>query len=112
MVCHYCLLHGLAPYSNFVGGCPYNHDVGRFDPQGDTAKRFLTVDSPSFTPLAPVTNTQSAQRAAGISPKAATAAIFTPKGAGKILDALNCTPMPLTNLLSLSMYPMSLADGL
>ncbi|GAB7355116.1 hypothetical protein MBLNU459_g5692t1 [Dothideomycetes sp. NU459] len=48
--------------------------------QPDNSKRFLSVDSPSFTPLSPATNNvQAASKAVGISPKAAAAAIFTPK---------------------------------
>ena len=45
----------------------------------DLTKRFLSVESPSFTPLGTVTNTSAGSRSAGISPKAAAAAIFTPK---------------------------------
>lgn len=48
-----------------------------------SVKRFLNVDSPSFTPLSPVTNTAHVgSKSIGISPKAAAAAIFTPKSSG------------------------------
>jgi len=60
-------------------GCPYNHEVGRPDQSIENAKRFLSVESPSFTPLTTVTNITPGSRSAGISPKAAAAAVFTPK---------------------------------
>ena len=59
-------------------GCPYNHDVARFDQPSDP-KRFLSVESPAFTPLTTTTNIAGGLKSAGISPKAAAAAIFTPK---------------------------------
>lgn len=62
-----------------TSGCPYSHDTSRFEAAPlDNSKRFLNVDSPSFTPLAPATNSQPA-KPIGISPKAAAAAIFTPR---------------------------------
>ncbi|GAB7341817.1 hypothetical protein MBLNU457_g0143t2 [Dothideomycetes sp. NU457] len=60
-------------------GCPYNHEVGRPEPSVENAKRFLSVESPSFTPLTTVTNVTPGSRSAGISPKAVAAAVFTPK---------------------------------
>jgi PAB-dependent poly(A)-specific ribonuclease subunit 3 len=60
--------------------CPYIHDTAKLNQNENMKKRF-NVDSPSFTPLQPSTNgslTPSA-RGAAISPKAANAAIFTPK---------------------------------
>ena len=66
-----------------ISGCPYNHDVARYDQPSDNTKRFLSVESPAFTPLAPVTNANIPAKNAGISPKAAAAAIFTPKSTSK-----------------------------
>jgi len=60
--------------------CPYVHDQNKVAAHENTKKRF-NVDSPSFTPLQAATNgalTPSA-RGAAISPKAANAAVFTPK---------------------------------
>lgn len=62
-------------------GCPYSHEVTRFEPQQDNARRFLNVESPSFTPLSPVNNNNQVTKP-GISPKAAAAAIFTPRASG------------------------------
>ncbi|KAI9690124.1 MAG: PAB-dependent poly(A)-specific ribonuclease subunit 3 [Bathelium mastoideum] len=54
-----------------------------------SVKKKFNVDSPAFKPLAPITNgSSSGSKAASISPQAAGAAIFTPKGA----SAGNATP--------------------
>ncbi|EME48099.1 hypothetical protein DOTSEDRAFT_167686 [Dothistroma septosporum NZE10] len=62
------------------GTCNYNHDFGSAPANGlNLPKKSLSVESPSFTPK-PV-NAQPAK--IGISPKAASAAAFTPRGSGK-----------------------------
>ena len=60
--------------------CPYIHDPAKLGQSENTKKRF-NVDSPSFTPLQTSTNGSltPAARSAAISPKAANAAVFTPK---------------------------------
>ncbi|KAF2749573.1 hypothetical protein M011DRAFT_457016 [Sporormia fimetaria CBS 119925] len=60
--------------------CPYVHDPHKANSNENVKKRF-NVDSPSFTPLKPSTNGALTPTARGtaISPKAANAAIFTPK---------------------------------
>ncbi|KAK4632546.1 PAN2-PAN3 deadenylation complex subunit PAN3 [Fulvia fulva] len=64
------------------GTCNYNHDFGSGAPNGlNVPKKSLNVESPSFTPK-PM-NVQPAK--IGISPKAASAAAFTPRGSGKAL---------------------------
>ncbi|KAF4553483.1 PAN2-PAN3 deadenylation complex subunit PAN3-like protein [Elsinoe fawcettii] len=74
-------------------GCPFSHDVSRFEAQNDNSKRFLSVDSPSFTPLAPATNNQTV-KPIGISPKAAAAAIFTPRSSGAPTPVPSTQPKP------------------
>ena len=64
--------------------CPYVHDPARLNNpqmQNENIKKRFNVDSPSFTPLQPATNgaLTPAPRSAAISPKAANAAVFTPK---------------------------------
>ncbi|KAJ4288588.1 PAB-dependent poly(A)-specific ribonuclease subunit 3 [Kalmusia sp. IMI 367209] len=60
--------------------CPYIHDSTKLGQNENKLKRF-NVDSPSFTPLQTSTNGSltPSSRGAAISPKAANAAIFTPK---------------------------------
>jgi PAB-dependent poly(A)-specific ribonuclease subunit 3 len=60
--------------------CPYIHDPSKLNQNENMKKRF-NVDSPSFTPLQATTNGSltPSSRGAAISPKAANAAIFTPK---------------------------------
>ena len=60
--------------------CPYIHDSAKLGQNENKMKRF-NVDSPSFTPLQTSTNgtLTPSSRSAAISPKAANAAIFTPK---------------------------------
>lgn len=62
-------------------GCVFQHDPSKIaQQQADNAKKRFNVDSPSFTPLQPSTNgVTSSPRATTISPKAANAAVFTPK---------------------------------
>jgi len=82
------------------GTCGYNHDFGSMAPNGfngasglpaigyavdamlsqDLSKRALNVESPAFTPK--TSNVQPARL--GISPKAVTAAAFTPRGSGTV----------------------------
>lgn len=72
----------------FLGGhhvlillaCPYIHDASKSG-QNENAKKRFNVDSPSFTPLQASTNGSltPSSRGAAISPKAANAAVFTPK---------------------------------
>jgi PAB-dependent poly(A)-specific ribonuclease subunit 3 len=59
--------------------CPYIHN-GKAA-QNENAKKGFNVDSPSFTPLQASTNgsVTPSSRSAAISPKAANAAVFTPK---------------------------------
>ncbi|WPH03530.1 PAB-dependent poly(A)-specific ribonuclease subunit pan3 [Acrodontium crateriforme] len=68
------------------GTCNYNHDFGSMAPNGGGtfAKKSLNVDSPSFTPKSP--NAVPA-KVIGISPKAAAAATFTPRGSGAATPA-------------------------
>ncbi|KAF2726055.1 hypothetical protein K431DRAFT_214020 [Polychaeton citri CBS 116435] len=75
------------------GTCNYSHDHGQLRASNGltvpkTAKS-LNVESPSFTPK--TTAAQPAQpqtqKALGISPKAAAAATFTPRGSGSQIDA-------------------------
>ncbi|KAL1302662.1 hypothetical protein AAFC00_003028 [Neodothiora populina] len=80
VLCRNVTIYGSCRAQN--NGCPYNHDVTKSNQQNDSPKRFLNVDSPSFTPLSPVTNmAQTTTKSLGISPKAAAAAVFTPKSA-------------------------------
>ncbi|KAF2087114.1 PAB-dependent poly(A)-specific ribonuclease subunit PAN3, partial [Saccharata proteae CBS 121410] len=63
-------------------GCVFNHDPTRVggNSQTESVKKRFNVESPSFTPLQPATNGVAASpRSAAISPKAANAAVFTPK---------------------------------
>ncbi|KAF2138147.1 uncharacterized protein K452DRAFT_301508 [Aplosporella prunicola CBS 121167] len=63
-------------------GCVFNHDPAKVNSsQSENVKKRFNVDSPSFTPLQPATNgaASSSPRQTTISPKAANAAVFTPK---------------------------------
>ncbi|KAF2271612.1 PAB-dependent poly(A)-specific ribonuclease subunit PAN3 [Westerdykella ornata] len=79
--CRNVSIYGHCRYENSEWlACPYIHDPSKLNQNENTKKRF-NVDSPSFTPLQPSTNgslTPSA-RGSAISPKAANAAVFTPK---------------------------------
>jgi PAB-dependent poly(A)-specific ribonuclease subunit 3 len=68
------------PPGDTFSACPYIHDHTRLN-QSENAKKRFNVDSPSFTPLSTVPNgsVTPSQRNAAISPKAANAAVFTPK---------------------------------
>ncbi|KAH4014028.1 PAN2-PAN3 deadenylation complex subunit PAN3 [Parastagonospora nodorum] len=75
--CRNVTIYGHCRYENT---CPYIHDLVKLN-QNENAKKRFNVDSPSFTPLTTTPNgsvTASARNAA-ISPKAANAAVFTPK---------------------------------
>ncbi|KAF2119944.1 PAB-dependent poly(A)-specific ribonuclease subunit PAN3 [Lophiotrema nucula] len=75
--CRNVTIYGHCRYENT---CPYIHDQAKLNQNENLKKRF-NVDSPSFTPLQPSTNGSLApsSRSAAISPKAANAAVFTPK---------------------------------
>ncbi|KAK7543868.1 PAB-dependent poly(A)-specific ribonuclease subunit PAN3 [Phyllosticta citricarpa] len=62
-------------------GCVFQHDPSKIaSAQSENVKKRFNVDSPSFTPLQPASNgAASSPRATTISPKAANAAVFTPK---------------------------------
>lgn len=65
-------------------GCLYNHDIGQANSaqivSNANSRKGFNVDSPSFQPLLPVGNgASSGTKSASISPRAANAAIFTPK---------------------------------
>ncbi|THX77897.1 PAB-dependent poly(A)-specific ribonuclease subunit pan3 [Aureobasidium pullulans] len=78
VLCRNITIYGSCRAQN--NGCPYNHEIPpKPNQQAESAKRFLNVDSPSFKPLSPVTNSAQPVKALGISPKAASAAVFTPK---------------------------------
>jgi PAB-dependent poly(A)-specific ribonuclease subunit 3 len=75
--CRNVTIYGHCRYENT---CPYIHDHQKLGHGENTKKRF-NVDSPSFTPLQTATNGAAtpSSRGAAISPKAANAAVFTPK---------------------------------
>ncbi|KAF2219065.1 poly(A) ribonuclease subunit [Elsinoe ampelina] len=91
ILCRNMTIYGSCRAQN--NGCPFSHDVSRFEAQNDNSKRFLNVDSPSFTPLAPATNNQT-PKPIGISPKAAAAAIFTPKSSAAPTPTPSSQPKP------------------
>ncbi|KAF2764489.1 hypothetical protein EJ03DRAFT_26451 [Teratosphaeria nubilosa] len=71
------------------GTCNYNHDFsGAFQANG-LSKKSLNVDSPSFTPTftPKMGNAQPVVKSLGLSPKAAAAASFTPRGSGAATPA-------------------------
>ncbi|KAF2641951.1 PABP-dependent poly(A) nuclease 3 [Massarina eburnea CBS 473.64] len=75
--CRNVTIYGHCRYENT---CPYIHDPAKLNQNENMKKRF-NVDSPSFTPLQASTNGSltPSSRGAAISPKAANAAVFTPK---------------------------------
>ncbi|KAH7401250.1 PABP-dependent poly(A) nuclease 3 [Pyrenochaeta sp. MPI-SDFR-AT-0127] len=75
--CRNVTIYGHCRYENT---CPYIHDQSKLH-QNENAKKRFNVDSPSFTPLQASTNgsVTPSSRGAAISPKAANAAVFTPK---------------------------------
>ncbi|KAF2194855.1 PABP-dependent poly(A) nuclease 3 [Zopfia rhizophila CBS 207.26] len=75
--CRNVTIYGHCRYENT---CPYIHDPSKLNQNENMKKRF-NVDSPSFTPLQASTNGSltPSSRSAAISPKAANAAVFTPK---------------------------------
>ncbi|RYO17752.1 PAB-dependent poly(A)-specific ribonuclease subunit [Alternaria tenuissima] len=76
-LCRNVTIYGHCRYENT---CPYIHDNLKLG-QNENAKKRFNVDSPSFTPLQASTNgsVTPSSRSATISPKAANAAVFTPK---------------------------------
>ncbi|KAF1835825.1 hypothetical protein BDW02DRAFT_567586 [Decorospora gaudefroyi] len=76
-LCRNVTIYGHCRYENT---CPYIHDNSKLSQNENVKKRF-NVDSPSFTPLQASTNgsVNPSSRSAAISPKAANAAVFTPK---------------------------------
>ncbi|KAI4757351.1 PAB-dependent poly(A)-specific ribonuclease subunit pan3 [Aureobasidium sp. EXF-3400] len=86
VLCRNVTIYGSCRAQN--NGCPYNHELPpKPSQQAESAKRFLNVDSPSFKPLSPVTNNVQPVKALGISPKAASAAVFTPKSTVPVATA-------------------------
>ncbi|KAF1844162.1 uncharacterized protein K460DRAFT_408463 [Cucurbitaria berberidis CBS 394.84] len=75
--CRNVTIYGHCRYENT---CPYIHDQSKLG-QNENARKRFNVDSPSFTPLQASTNgsVTPSSRSAAISPKAANAAVFTPK---------------------------------
>ncbi|KAH0293523.1 PAB-dependent poly(A)-specific ribonuclease subunit PAN3 [Aureobasidium namibiae CBS 147.97] len=83
VLCRNVTIYGSCRAQN--NGCPYNHELpSKPSQQAESAKRFLSVDSPSFKPLSPVTNNVQPAKTLGISPKAASAAVFTPKSTAAV----------------------------
>ncbi|KAI7515213.1 hypothetical protein KC331_g22494, partial [Hortaea werneckii] len=70
------------------GTCNFNHDFSSLASNGlNVQKKSLNVESPSFTPnFTPKTAAAQPARL-GISPKAAAAATFTPRGSGSVTPA-------------------------
>ncbi|KAG9679304.1 PAB-dependent poly(A)-specific ribonuclease subunit pan3, partial [Aureobasidium melanogenum] len=86
VLCRNITIYGSCRAQN--NGCPYNHELPpKPTQQTESAKRFLNVDSPSFKPLSPVTNSVQPAKNLGISPKAASAAVFTPKATAAVPTA-------------------------
>ncbi|KAF2462013.1 PAB-dependent poly(A)-specific ribonuclease subunit PAN3 [Lineolata rhizophorae] len=97
-LCRNVTIFGHCKYAN--SGCAFNHDPSKFgnspnSHQNDSAKKKFNVDSPSFTPLQPASNgASSSSRSATISPKAANAAVFTPKRAPAKTNLVSPQPQP------------------
>ncbi|KAF1954696.1 hypothetical protein CC80DRAFT_416623 [Byssothecium circinans] len=88
--CRNVTIYGHCRYENT---CPYIHDPAKMNQNENIKKRF-NVDSPSFTPLQASTNGSltPSSRGAAISPKAANAAIFTPKSQRSTASTPNLQP--------------------
>ncbi|KAK3109848.1 PAB-dependent poly(A)-specific ribonuclease subunit 3, partial [Teratosphaeriaceae sp. CCFEE 6253] len=71
------------------GTCHYSHDFGSMQGTGLTVpKKSLNVESPSFTPnFTPNPAKALPVKSLGLSPKAAGAAAFTPRGSGTVTPA-------------------------
>ncbi|TKA70955.1 hypothetical protein B0A55_07380 [Friedmanniomyces simplex] len=71
------------------GTCHYNHDFGSIQTNGlSVPKKSLNVESPSFTPnFTPKPANALPVKGTGLSPKAAGAAAFTPRGSGTVTPA-------------------------
>ncbi|OJJ35007.1 hypothetical protein ASPWEDRAFT_739838 [Aspergillus wentii DTO 134E9] len=83
-LCRNVTIYGRCRYED--KGCAFNHDPHRGNPayQSDSNRKRFNVDSPSFTPSSLSANgspASSAKKLATISPKAANAAPFQPRGA-------------------------------
>ncbi|KXH34174.1 hypothetical protein CSIM01_07176 [Colletotrichum simmondsii] len=95
------MIYGHCRYENT--GCAFNHDQNRSNSvqnspggqsnQSDFARKALNVDSPSFTPAglpsvaSPSANTIAGSKKSTFSSQAASAAVFTPRGAGSATPA-------------------------
>ncbi|KAF1986396.1 PAB-dependent poly(A)-specific ribonuclease subunit PAN3 [Aulographum hederae CBS 113979] len=76
--CRNVSIYGYCRYEN--EGCSYNHDRPSIPQLQPPPGQRFNVDSPSFTPLQTAPNGfSSSSRGSTISPKAANAAVFTPK---------------------------------
>ncbi|OLN86109.1 PAB-dependent poly(A)-specific ribonuclease subunit PAN3, partial [Colletotrichum chlorophyti] len=101
-LCRNVLIYGHCRYENT--GCAFNHDQNRSNStqnspssqsnQSEFSRKALNVDSPSFTPTSlPTTASPGASMTGGLSKKstfssqAASAAVFTPRGAGSATPA-------------------------
>ncbi|KAK3679109.1 PAB-dependent poly(A)-specific ribonuclease subunit 3 [Vermiconidia calcicola] len=72
------------------GTCNYNHDFSALTANGLNAqKKTLNVESPAFTPAFTPKGMSAQPAKMGISPKAAAAAAFTPRGSGSVTPARN-----------------------
>ncbi|TKA23804.1 hypothetical protein B0A50_07086 [Salinomyces thailandicus] len=70
------------------GTCNFNHDFSLMASNGlGNSKKSLNVDSPSFTPAFTPKTAAAQPVRLGISPKAAAAATFTPRGSGTVTPA-------------------------
>ncbi|KAF2485613.1 hypothetical protein BDY17DRAFT_108439 [Neohortaea acidophila] len=71
-----------------TGTCNFNHDFSAVPSNGlGLPKKALNIDSPAFTPTFSPTIPSVQLSKLGISPKAASAAVFTPKGSGAVTPA-------------------------
>ncbi|KAF1811441.1 hypothetical protein P152DRAFT_398929 [Eremomyces bilateralis CBS 781.70] len=89
-LCRHVTIYGHCRYEK---SCDYVHDPSKLmntQAMTDRMKNRLNVDSPSFVPLQPASpNGASAPRNTAISPKAADAAIFTPKSANATIATVS-----------------------
>ncbi|KAI7282375.1 PAB-dependent poly(A)-specific ribonuclease subunit pan3 [Hortaea werneckii] len=70
------------------GTCNFNHDFSSLASNGlNVQKKSLNVESPSFTPNFTPKTVAAQPARLGISPKAAAAATFTPRGSGSVTPA-------------------------
>ncbi|KZF19720.1 hypothetical protein L228DRAFT_250792 [Xylona heveae TC161] len=95
-LCRNVTIYGHCRYED--KGCAFNHDPAKLQgmpSQVDSLKRRLNVESPTFTPSS-LANNGGFAKSTTISPKAASAAPFTPKGAAAsiITPTINPEPVP------------------